>query len=358
MRKKVKRTIVIGLVVAGILTLGSFTVMAAPKKLSIGLGMWGTMAPFHQGMIKHLKDHIAEINAQGKYEIQLFVTDAQGKREKQLSDIEDLLAKGVDVLIPFPIAGEDALAWEKMVKESRKKTGKPAVYILLGHSPHEPITLEDLGVDFQVTVDDYASGSKIGQFLAAYLYGKKGKFEGNVIEIRGIVGDTADTLRNRGFHDVVDLYPGIKTVYEQPGNWNRMDAYNAMQVALTKFPPGSIDAVFGYNDTEALGVLQAAEEVGRGGEFLIFGVDGQSNFVRAMQEGRVTAGGVYDYRQASIAVNFALDMLEGKKVPKTYVVPHVFITQGNVWEVIKKVYKPFKCGEDYYHSKEEMEKRQ
>jgi len=318
--------------------------LAQPKRLVLGMQSWFLGCSFDQGQVQALKDKIEKINSEGKYNIELLVVDSQGKREKQFSDIEDFLAKKVDILICHVNDSSEALGWKEIVEQVRKETGKPLAYGIT-KLPYGDVTADDLGVDFAVSSDDYVIGMNVGKFIAAYLYGKKGKFAGNIVELRGEPGASCDTLRHQGLHKVLDEYPQIKTVFNQTHHWRRLEAQRLMETVLTKFPPGTIDAVYAYFDDGAMGVLAATEEANRLGEFLIFGSDGQTNLIRAIQEGKVTATAVFDYRAASKALSMAIDRIEGKPVPKTYVMPDIFITQGNVWEVLK-TYEPFRSGED------------
>jgi len=347
---KIKNFRIVGILVLAILILyGSMAFSAEPQKLLVGFASWTMRFPWNVIDGEELQAKVDEINAQGKYEIELKITDAAGKREKFLSDIEDLLAQDVDILMAIPMDAHDFLGWKDLVEKHRKETGKPLVYASSGKIPWGgDIDTEAMGVDFAIASMDFNDGKAIGEHFVAYLFGKKGKYEGKVAELRGVPGTGPDALRNAGFHSIIDQYPDIETVFDQTFKWSRMEAFQLTRVILQKFEPGTLDAIFAYNDGGGMGVLEAVTEAGREGEFLIYSHDGQSDVIRAIQEGKIAATAVFD-RVAQKCLVSALDFLEGKKVEKVMSPPVIFITQGNVNKILEPGgYVPFIVGEDVH----------
>jgi len=346
---KVKNSRVVVILVLAILFLyGSVVFGAEPIELLVGVAHWSQRYPAISADLVLLKAKIDEINAQGKYKIELKATDGTSKREKFVSDIEDLLVQEVDILL---VSGQDAhdyLGWKEFVENKRRETGKPLVYGSSGKIPWGgDIDIESMGVDFAISTSDFNCGKVIAQHLIGYLFAKNGKYEGNIVELRGFPGAASDTLRHVGFRAVLDEYPEIVTVFEQTHHYSRLEAYQLAKTVLQKYEPGSIDAIFGYNDQGAMGTLQAVKEAGREGEFLIYGVDGQSDCVRAIQEGSITGTAVF--RQvATVSLGVAIDILEGKIVEPFILMPDIFITIGNVNYILAEVYKPFVVGEDVH----------
>ena len=350
LNKKIKNIYVAGFLALIILLCCSSSVFSAePQKLLVGFASWTMGFPWNVADGEELKAKVAEINAQGKYNIELKITDAAGKREKFLSDIEDLLAQNVDILMAIPMDAHDFLGWKDLVDKKRKETGKPLVYASSGKLPWGgDIDTEGMGVDFAIASMDFNDGKAIGEHFAAYLFGKKGKYQGNIVLFRGMPGTGPDALRNAGFHSVIDQYPDIKVVFDQTFKWSRMEAFQLARVVLQKYEPGNIDAIWALNDNGAMGVLEAAIEAGRDGEFLIYGHDGQSDAIRAIQEGHIAATAVFD-RVAKYCLLSALDFLEGKKVEPVMSPPVIFITQGNVNKILGSGgYIPFVVGEDVH----------
>jgi ABC-type sugar transport system substrate-binding protein len=346
--KRIKRINILALVILAMLVFCvSIVFSAEPKELSVGFAAWSQLCPRDVAETEALKAYIKEINEQGKYKIDLKMTDAAGKREKIRADIEDLLVQEVDILIVMPIDTHDFLGWKELVMQSREETGKPLVYASSSKIPvEEDLSIEKIGVDFALATSDYNSGRLLGQHFAAYLFGKKGKYEGKVVELRGAPGTSADILRHGGFHSVLDQYPDIETIFEQTHNWSRMEALELTRVVLQKFPPGSFDALVAYFDDGAMGVLASTEEAGRVGEFLIYTSDGQSDCLREIQEGKITACAVYEHRHSKMCLEKALEIIEGNTVEKIIMPPDIFITTGNINTILGTVYTPYISGED------------
>ena len=348
--RKVKRFCIVGaLIVAIFVYCSSIAFGEEPRELLVGFAAWSQLCPRDVAETVALKKYIEEINAQGKYKLNLVVTDAAGKREKIRSDIEDLLVQDVDILIIMPIDTHDFLGWKDIVMKKRQDTGKPLVYASASKIPvEEDLSIEKIGVDFALATSDVNSGKALGEHFVAYLFGKKGKYEGKLVELRGAPGTSANMLRHAGFHSVMDQYPDIVTVFEQSHNWSRMEALELTRVVLQKFPPGSFDAIFAYFDDGAMGILEATKEAGRAGEFLIYTSDGQSDCLRAIQEGQITACAVYEHRTGKMCLEKAIEILEGKTVEGIVLPPDILMTTGNINKILGTVYTPYLSGEDVH----------
>jgi ribose transport system substrate-binding protein len=339
-------SVIVILVLVTILLYGSVVFGEEPKELIVGDAQWSQKYPASYSDVAALKEKIEEINEQGKYKIQLVTTDAGGKREKFVADIEDLLVQQVDILILSAQSPHDYVGWKDLVEKQKKETGKPLVYACASKLPVD-IDTETMGVDFAIATSDINCGKVIAQHMVGYLFCKYGEYKGNIVKLRGYPGTASDSGRDEGFSSVIDQYPDIVTVFEQTHHYSRMEAYQLAKTVLQKFEPGSIDAIFGYNDEGAMGTLQAAKEAGRVGEFLIYGVDGQSDLIRAVQEGDITGTAVYKQTSADCLVK-AIDMIEGKSIQPINVVPDIFITTGNANTILGEVYTPFVVGEDVH----------
>lgn len=344
---RIKRLSVIGVFVLAIMLLyGSVVFGEEPKELVVGEAEWSQKYPASYHNAETLREKVEEINEQGKYKIELIQTDAGGKREKFVADIEDLLVQQVDILILSGQSPHDYVGWKNLIEQQRSETGKPLVYACSSKLPVD-IDTETMGVDFAIATSDINCGKVIAQHMVGYLFCKYGEYKGNIVKLRGYPGTSSDSGRDKGFSSVIDQYPDIVTVFEQTHHYSRMEAYQLAKTALQKFEPGSIDAIFGYNDEGAMGTLQATKEAGRVGEFLIYGVDGQSDIIRAIQEGEVTGTAVYK-QTAADCLEKAIDMIEGKHIQSINAVPDIFITTGNANTMLREVYTPFVVGEDVH----------
>jgi len=111
-------------------------------------------------------------------DVELVVMDAQNDPAKQVSDIEDLIQKKVDVILLNPT---DADALVPAVEEA---SGDVALHI----------------------ASDNVKG---GGMAAAYLVEQLGE-KGIVVELEGITGSSAARERGQGFETYVAKFSGIK----------------------------------------------------------------------------------------------------------------------------------------------------
>lgn len=195
--------------------------------------------------------------------LELIVVDAQDSVSKQISDLEDLIQRGVDVLIINPT---DADAVVPMV--------------LLANQAGIPVIAVDRGVSggvlaYYIVSDNVAGGRLAAEFICEKLGGS-----GPVVELEGIPGTSAARERGQGFNEyLAQNCPGITVVARQTANFNRAEGLTVMENILQAQP--EIAAVFAHNDEMALGALQAIRVSGR--EILVVGFDATDDAVAAVE---------------------------------------------------------------------------
>ena len=188
--------------------------------------------------------------------------------------------------------------------------------------------------DFYYVGSVYKDGG--GATLAGEWLGKALKGKGNLVYIRGVPACVTDRVRDKGFKVAMKNYPGIKTIFEQYGDFTIPSGMKVMEDALARFPQkGSIDAVFAHNDCMILGALQAATRAGRADEILFVGIDGDPANLEAIKAGTVAATGYQNtegiHRWAAIRV---AQLLYGQKIPKYTLVPWALVDKTNVDQFI------------------------
>jgi ribose transport system substrate-binding protein len=201
--------------------------------------------------------------------IELLVTDAQDSVSTQISDIEDLVQRGVDVLIVNPTDSAAVV---------------PAV--MGANSAGIPVIAVDRGVDggelaYFIASDNVAGGAAAAEYICEQLGGM-----GAVVELEGIPGVSATNERGQGFNDYMsENCADAEIVARQTANFNRAEGLTVMENILTAQP--EIDAVFAHNDEMALGALQAIEASGR--DIVVVGFDATDDAVAAVDECRMGA---------------------------------------------------------------------
>src|SRR4249919_3190000 len=136
--------------------------------------------------------------------------------------------------------------------------------------------------------------------------------KGNYVEILGLVGDNNTWNRSKGFHSVVDMYPGLKMVAQQSADFDRNKAMEVMESLMQAHP--DIDAVFCGNDAMAMGAYQALASAGKKEKVKVFGFDGAEDVITAISKNKVAATGMqFPKVMAETAAQFADEYIKGKR---------------------------------------------
>src|SRR6185369_9209649 len=158
----------------------------------------------------------------------------------------------------------------------------------------------------QILSDNYSGCVAIGKYFVEQM-NKKGKY----VEILGLVGDNNTWNRSKGFHSVVDFYPGLKMVAQQSADFDRNKAMEVMESLLQAHP--AIDGVFCGNDAMAMGAYQALVSAGKNDKIKVFGFDGGEDVITAISEKKVVATGMqFPKVMAETAAEFADQYIKGK----------------------------------------------
>ncbi|HJV16312.1 MAG TPA: substrate-binding domain-containing protein, partial [Bacillales bacterium] len=233
-------------------------------KLKVGLSMNTLNNPFFVAVKEGAEAQAKEDN------VDLVITDAQNDPGKQLSDVENLLEQGVDVLIIDP-TDSDAIV-QAVKKANDSKT--PVFTIDRAANGGEVLT--------HIGFDALKSGGIAGNYLKDALGGK-----GKIVEIQGILGTNVGQLRSKGFNEVMNANKGFQVVARQAANFDRGQAMKVMEDILQANP--KIDGVYAANDEMALGALAAIEAAGRLDEITLIGCDAVDPAIEAIKSGKMEA---------------------------------------------------------------------
>jgi ribose transport system substrate-binding protein len=177
----------------------------------------------------------------------------------------------------------------------------------------------------QILSDSYAGCVAIGKYFVQRM-----SKQGTYVEILGMVGDNNTWNRSKGFHSVVDFYPGLKMVAQQSADFDRNKAMEVMESLLQANP--DIDAVFCGNDAMASGAFQALVGVGKQGRVKVFGFDGAEDVINSIIDKDVEATGMqFPKVMAVTAAQYADEYMKGRRdFPKKVPVAVELVTQENV----------------------------
>lgn len=177
----------------------------------------------------------------------------------------------------------------------------------------------------QILSDSYSGCVTIAKYFVETL-NKKGKY----VELLGLVGDNNTWNRSKGFHSVVDHYPGLKMVAQQSADFDRNKAMEVLESILQANP--DIDAVFCGNDAMAMGAYQALVASGKADKVKVFGFDGAEDVVKSIQDGKIKATGMqFPEVMAQTAATMADQYFKGKRdFPKKMPVAVEMVRKDNV----------------------------
>jgi ribose transport system substrate-binding protein len=274
----------------------------ATKPLRIGISFQELDNPYFAAMKGAFDDAAHSLGAE------TFVTDARHDLTKQISDVEDLVQKGIDVLLLNPT---DSVGIEGAVRDA-KKAG--VIVCAVDAQANGPI-------DCFVGSRNYDAGKLAGEHLARILNGK-----GEVAILDGI--PVVPILeRVRGFKDAIAKYAEIKLVATQNGKQERSTALSVTENILQSHP--NLSGLFSVNDGGALGAYAAIQSSGK--NVALVSVDGLAEVVSAVQSGGVFKATVAQYPrdQIRIALGMALAAKWGANVPKEIPIEVKLLTPEN-----------------------------
>ncbi len=185
--------------------------------------------------------------------------------QKQISDIENMMVKGIDGLVV--LATESA-----PITPIAKRAHERGIYIVnVDRGFLEPVA------DLFLEGDNKAFGRKSAQYMVDRLGGK-----GKIVILEGIPC-TVNSDRVNAAIEVFSQYPEIEILGQQPAMWNRQKGLEVMQTFLVKHK--QIDAVWAQDDDIAMGAYKAIREAGRENEMWMLGGAGMKEVVKMVMDG-------------------------------------------------------------------------
>jgi ABC-type sugar transport system substrate-binding protein len=224
------------------------------------------------------------------------IFDSQNDTAKEASHFENLIAGGYRAVLFNPTDANGSVA--NVLKA--KAAGIPVCCIDREINSTNAATSQMLS-------DSYSGCVALGQYFVKTV-GKEGEYA----ELLGLVGDNNTWNRSKGFHSVVDRYPGLKRVAQQTAEFDRAKALEVMESILQKNP--DIKAVFCGNDAMAMGAYQALVSAGKDKQVKVFGFDGADDVVKLIAEGKIAATGMqFPKVMAQKAAEYADEYIKGKR---------------------------------------------
>ena len=244
----------------------------------------------------------------------LLITDAGHDDAKQIADIQDLVSRGVDLLI---VSANTEKALDPAVTRAMKR-GIPVVMVDRRISSDNFVTF--------VTASDQLEGRLWAQWISEKLHGK-----GNLIILGGQAGSSPNEARVRAGMQVFEQYPNIKILDTVYSDWSPVKGKQVMQAVIAKYGK-QIDAVFSTHGLQTPGSIEAFVEAGyKAGEIpphTSADVNGALQMALKYKVPDLEVG--YPPAMYALAIETSLKVLSGAKVAcTTQINAQIGLTHGD-----------------------------
>jgi inositol transport system substrate-binding protein len=305
-----------------ILYAAAMTVLMASPALAENIGV--SMAKFDDNFLTVLRNGMQDY-AKTLNGVNLQVEDAQNDVSKQLSQIQNFIAQGVDAIIVNPV---DTDATPKMTKLAAD-AGVPLVYV-----NRLPADGDKLPEKISFVGSNEADSGTLEMRQVCKLMGGKG----DILVMMGELSNQAARQRTQDIHDVIAKpeCSGIKIIQEQTGNWERTQGTDLMTNWISSGV--KFDAVVSNNDEMAIGAIQALKAAGYDmKKVIVGGVDATQDALAAMKAGDLDVTVFQNAAaQGSGAVDTALKLAKGEKVERLVWVPFELVTPDSMGQYLSK----------------------
>jgi len=284
-----------------------------------------SMALFDDNFLTVLRNGMQD-HAAGLDGVTLQIEDAQNDVGRQLNQIQNFVASGVDAIIVNPVDTDATVAMSNLAAEA----GIPLVYV-----NREPVNLDDLPEKQAfVASDELESGTLQTQEICRLLK-EQGKGEGaRAVVMMGELSNQAARIRTQDIKDVIatEECSFIEIVEEQTAMWSRTQGTDLMTNWLSAGV--EFDAVISNNDEMAIGAIQALKTSGVSmDDVIVGGIDATADALAAMEAGDLDVTVFQNAAgQGQGAVDTALKLARGEEVESKVYVPFELVTPENLAE--------------------------
>ena len=239
-----------------------------------------------------------------------FVTAANFDPSKQISDVEDLLSKNIDLLFIEPAAEAPLTA----IVEKAMNQGVPVVLASTRVNSPKYATF--------VSRNNVQAGYTYGEYIARKLNGK-----GNVVLLMGFAGSSYAEDVLRGVRQSLAGHPDLKEVGLANANWSPTDAKKAMEAFIQANP--QIDGVISDGGQMGLGAVDALLDAKRTVPPIT--ADGWNAWLRKAKELSLQFMAVSgDAALSSVCVEQAVKILKGEPIAQNVEYPFVTFEEGEI----------------------------
>ena len=257
-------------------------------------------------------------NAAKALGVNIEYADAQWDSSKQLSQAEDFIAKGVDLIA---LCAADAASAEGIVKSANEADIPILAFVnSIGDNP----TGEHPGLISYVGQNEINTGKVTGE-IAKQLLGEKG---GKAILIEGVPGTSPQINRRQGLNEALEG-SNIEIIYNQTSNWEKEQALKITEDLIQKNM--EFDIIICQDDNSAIGAGQALTEAGIKDKVYVIGLGGSKDGLQALKDG-VIDGTTYmsAVEEGALAIETAVKYLNEETVEAVTEIKQVEVNKDNV----------------------------
>lgn len=266
--------------------------LPAGKKFTVGWSNASLGNPWRIAMVKMVEEEAKKYPG-----VSLLITNAEDKAAKQISDAEDLLARGIDILMlsPTTLHGVNPIVDKAVEKKI------PLVVVQRETSNKNYTAL--------VWNDDTALG-----MMAAIEMVRLLGMEGKIAVVEGIAGASSTLGRTQGIKAALANYPNLKLASLQPGDYQEAKAITAMENIIQANP--DLNGVITHSGTMARGALKALRNAGKAGKVALVSIGSENHVLKEIKRGGMHSTVMEPTRVGVEGFRVALQLLSGQKLPK------------------------------------------
>lgn len=245
--------------------------------------------------------------------VELRFAAAYDSDQRQIEQIDSLVACGIDLLIVAP----NQVATISPAIDRAYDSGIPVIVF-------ERKTNSQKFTAF-MSADNYEMGRQMGEYIAKRLNGN-----GKVLEVMGLKGSSPAIERHKGFADALKNYPKMEIAATLQGDWTEETGYDIVRKWKKANPNVAIDMVFGMNDRSAIGARKAFLEAGDNRPLYcgIDGLPGKNGGIKLVNDSILDASFIYPTNGDRV-LQLAIDILEGKPYEKETLMMSAIVTHDN-----------------------------
>ncbi len=315
--KRRRRLLAALLLLLAAVSAGAFRYFHAGEKDSgvkylIGMSQANLVEPWRVTMNREIQAEAA------KYaDMRVVFTDAEQSSKKQINDVKNLMAEGIDLLIISP---NEADRLTPVIQQIYRQIP----VIVLDRS------INGYGYSLFIGSDNERIGEQAGRLICKLMKNR----QANAVEVLGNPMSKQAADRSDGFLKVIQSSPNCRLAGTVVGNWLSDKAEDELKAFLPAHP--EVNAIFAQTDEMAKGAFRAVKALKKEGIVIIGvgGISGSGGGLAMVRDGTLAATFVSRTGGAE-AVQCAYSLLTDKMgLPKRIILQSDLVTPENAQQYL------------------------